>query len=108
LWDKKYGGFFWGLDDKGEVSNFYTDGKEMYGESFCIYGVAAAYQATHDPKALALAQNAFRWIDQHAHDSKNRGYFEWLTRDGKVVEDDLVAVRVKTVPVGGFLIGYKS
>ena len=108
LWDKKYGGFFWGLDDKGEITDFYTDGKELYGESFGIYGAAAAYQATHDPKALALAQNAFRWIGEHAHDSKNGGYFEWLTREGKVVEGDPGAVSVKTVPVGGFLIGYKS
>jgi mannobiose 2-epimerase len=80
----------------------------MYGESFGIYGAAAAYQATHDPKALTLAQSAFRWIDGHAHDSKNGGYFEWLTREGKVVERDPGAVTVKTVPVGGFLIGYKS
>jgi mannobiose 2-epimerase len=108
LWDKKYGGFFWGVDDKGEVTNFYTDGKEMYGESFGIYGAAAAYQATLDPKALALAQNAFRWIDEHGHDSKNGGYFEWLTREGKVVEADPSAVTVQTVPVGGFLSGYKS
>jgi cellobiose epimerase len=108
LWDKKYGGFFWGVGDKGEVTNFYTDGKEMYGESFGIYGAAAAYQATHDPKALTLAQYAFRWIDGHAHDSKNGGYFEWLTREGKVVEGDAGAVTVRTVPVGGFLIGYKS
>jgi len=108
LWDTKYGGFFWGVGDKGEISNFYTDGKEMYGESFGIYGTAAAYQATHDPKALTLAQDAFRWIDGHAHDSKNGGYFEWLTRDGKVVEGDAGAVTARTVPVGGFLIGYKS
>ena len=108
LWDEKYGGFFWGVGDKGEITNFYTDGKEMYGESFCIYGAAAAYQATHDPKALTLAQYAFRWIDGHAHDSKNGGYFEWLTREGKVVEGHAGAVTVRTVPVGGFLIGYKS
>ena len=108
LWDKQYGGFFWGLNDKGEVTNLYSDGKELYGESFGIYGAAAAYHATHDPKALALAQNAFRWVDEHAHDSKNGGYFEWLTREGEVVESDPSAVTVQTVPVGGFLIGYKS
>ncbi|HZP17400.1 MAG TPA: AGE family epimerase/isomerase [Terriglobales bacterium] len=107
LWDKKYGGFFWGVDDRGEISPLYTDGKELYGESFAIYGAAAAYQGTHDPKALALAQNGFRWIDEHAHDARNGGYFEWLTREGKAVQDD-GGVSAKTVPAGGFLIGYKS
>lgn len=108
LWDKKYGGFFWGLDDHGEITNLYTDGKELYGESFGIYGAAAEYQATHDPKALALAQQAFRWVDEHAHDSRNGGYFEWLTREGKVVEGNPNAVRLQGVPVAEFPIGYKS
>src|SRR6185369_6806637 len=31
LWDRQYGGFFWGLDDKGHVSPRYTDGKHLYG-----------------------------------------------------------------------------
>ena len=79
------GGFFWGLDDRARISAPYTDGKHLYGNGFCLYGAAAAYQATKDPAALALAKRAFRWIDEHGHDAKNGGYFEWLTRDGKPV-----------------------
>jgi mannobiose 2-epimerase len=108
LWDKQYGGFYWGLDDNGQITPFYSDGKELYGISFGIYGAAAAYQATHDPKALELAQKAFRWIDEHAHDAENGGYFEWLTRDGKVVEADPDAVTLHAIPLGSFPIGYKS
>ena len=108
LWDKQDGGFFWGLDDKGQITPFYTDGKELYGESFGIYGAAAAYQATHDPKALKLAQQAFRWIDEHAHDATNGGYFEWLTRAGKVVQADPDTAKIQEIPLGGFPIGYKS
>lgn len=108
LWDKDFGGFFWGLDDKGGITNFYTDGKELYGESFGIFAAAAAYQATRDRKALTLAENAFRWIDEHAHDGKNGGYFEWLTREGKVVDTNPNTVKMESVPVGAFLIGYKS
>ena len=37
----------------------FTDGKHLYGIAFCIYGLAAAYQATGDPKALELAKKAF-------------------------------------------------
>jgi mannobiose 2-epimerase len=108
LWDKQYGGFFWGVDDNGQITPFYSDGKELYGISFCIYGAAAAYQATHDAKALELAQKAFRWIDEHAHDARNGGYFEWLTRDGKVVEGNPGEVTLHAIPLGSFPIGYKS
>jgi mannose/cellobiose epimerase-like protein (N-acyl-D-glucosamine 2-epimerase family) len=108
LWDKQDGGFFWGLGDDGKINSYYTDGKELYGISFGIYGAAAEYQATHDPKALELAQKAFRWTDEHAHDAKNGGYFEWLTRDGKVVPGDPDSVVLQGVPLAQFPIGYKS
>jgi mannobiose 2-epimerase len=108
MWDKQYGSFFWGVDDDGQITPRYSDGKELYGISFCIYGAAAAYQATHDPRALELAQKAFRWIDEHAHDARNGGYFEWLTREGKVVEGNPDAVTLHAIPLGSFPIGYKS
>src|SRR5262249_62358407 len=79
----QYGGFFWGVDDHGRMSPFFGDRKELYGESFAMYGAAAAYQATRDPKALLLAQNAFRWIDGHAHDAKNGGGFLWGSPGGE-------------------------
>ena len=108
LWDKQYGGFYWGLDDQGNISPQYTDGKHLYGISFGLYGATAAYQATNDRSALVLAQKTFRWIDEHAHDSKNGGYFEWLTRDGRVVQPTSGKTRVEEVPFAGFPIGYKS
>src|SRR5512138_1765040 len=108
LWDQQYGGFYWGLDNQGNISSSYTDGKHLYGNAFALYGLAAAYQATQDPKALELAQKAFRWIDDHGHDAANGGYFEWLTRDGKVVEGGPDAVVLQPIPVAGFPVGYKS
>jgi mannobiose 2-epimerase len=108
LWDKQYGGFFWGLDDKGKINSFYSDGKHLYGISFGLYGAAAAYQATRDPKALELAQKSFRWIDEHAHDPRNGGYFEWLARDGKVIEGNADDAKLQAIPVALFPVGYKS
>jgi mannobiose 2-epimerase len=108
MWDRQYGGFFWGLDDNGRITPFYSDGKHLYGISFCLYGLAAAYQATHDPKALERARQGFRWIDEHAHDARNGGYFEWLARDGKVMQPDSGTGKVQKVPVSGFPVGYKS
>lgn len=108
LWDKERGGFFWGLDDKGRVSPPYTENKHLYGMSFALYGAAAAYEATKDPATLDLAQRAFRWIDGHAHDAANGGYFEWLTRDGKVIEAHGDPTRLEGVAVAAFPVGYKS
>jgi len=108
MWDKQDGGFYWGLDDSGSVTPKFTDGKELYGIGFCIYGAAAAYQATHDPEALQLAQKGFRWADEHAHDRVNGGYYEWLTRAGKPVVPNVPSGQIAEVPLGGFPIGYKS
>ena len=108
LWDKQYGGFFWGLDDTGAISQRYTDGKHLYGISFGLYGATAAYQATKDPRALELARKTFRWIEEHAHDAKNGGYFEWLTRAGNVVQPFGHSARADVIPVAGFPIGFKS
>jgi len=108
LWDKKFGGFFWGLNDHGAITDSFTDRKEMYGESFALYGAAAAYEATHDPKALALAQSEFRWMEAHAHDNKNGGYFEILTREGEPIQAERIDPAKPQKPEGGFPAGYKS
>jgi mannobiose 2-epimerase len=108
MWDREAGGFYWGLDDAGRVTPRFTDGKHLYGMSFCLYAAAAVYKATRDPKALALARRAFRWMDAHAHDARRGGYFEWLTRAGRVVEGTEGQGRIEAIPVSGFPLGYKS
>jgi mannobiose 2-epimerase len=108
MWDKEKGGFYWGLDEKGQISPFYTDGKHLYGMGFMVYGLAAGYQATRNPKALDYAKRGFQWIDEHAHDAKNGGYFEWLTRDGTPVVGHPETGVVEELPVSRFPIGYKS
>ena len=108
LWDKQYGGFFWGVDDNAAISPSYGDRKEMYGESFGLYGAAAAYQAAHDPQALSLAQKEFRWMEEHAHDKQNGGYFELLRRNGNPVNADANGMPPHDAAYGGFFPGYKS
>jgi mannose/cellobiose epimerase-like protein (N-acyl-D-glucosamine 2-epimerase family) len=108
LWDKEYGGFYWGLDDEGRISPSFTDGKHLYGIAFCMYGAAAAAQATKDPKALDLAERAFRWIEEHAHDGRNGGYTEWLTRTGTVVEPEADAGAGRKPSPNPFPSGFKS
>jgi cellobiose epimerase len=108
LWDKQYGGFYWGLSETGEITPLYTDGKQLYGMSFAIYGLASAYQSTQNPRALEYAQKGFRWIEEHAHDAKNGGYFEYLSRDGHPYAAHPETGIVALAPVAGFPVGYKS
>jgi len=106
MWDKQYGGFYWGLDDEGHITAEFTDHKDLYGIGFCIYGAAAAYQATHDAAALELAKQGFVWTDKHAHDAEHGGYFEWLTRDGTPVVPEPLSGHVAMNAIGP--IGFKS
>ena len=106
MWDKRDGGFFWGLDDDGQITAQFTDRKHLYGIGFCIYGAAAAYEATGDPRALDLAKRGFRWADEHAHDTVNNGYFEWLTRDGRPILPEVAEGRIAEGPIGP--VYYKS
>jgi mannobiose 2-epimerase len=82
LWDREFGGFFWELDPENGLSPSVSPEKHAYGIAFGIYATATAYAAAKDERTLQLAQDAFRWLDRHAHDAKHGGYFEALERDG--------------------------
>ncbi len=82
LWDKTGGGFYWQVGTNGQPT---SDTKQMYGHAFGIYALAASYQATKDPATLDLAKKAFQWLEEHAHDNVNKGYFENIGADGKPV-----------------------
>ncbi len=108
MWDKQYGGFYWGLDDEGRVTPEFTGNKDLYGVGFCIYGAAAAYQATRDPRALELAKKGFLWADEHGHDAVNGGYFEFLTRAGEPVVPNAPSGQVVMPPLSIGPENYKS
>ena len=83
MWDGQFGGFYWALGDDGKPER--AGEKHTYGISFGIYASAECYAITKDKSALELALRAYKWLDEHAHDSKNGGYFEALTREGKPI-----------------------
>jgi mannobiose 2-epimerase len=85
MWDDKYGGFFQIRSRDGGLSDVWDwkDEKRTYGNAFAIYALAALYRRTNDPGILALAQSAFHWIEERAYDPKYKGYFQFITREGK-------------------------
>ena len=95
--DKKNGGYFWTTDLSGKVLN---DRKILYGESFVIYALLEYYRASNDKEALRRANDLYHEVQQHAHDSKNGGWFEHFTRDWTpIMKPDPQAI----VEVAGYL-----
>ncbi len=78
MWDKKYGGFFWTTDRKGNVQ---IDKKIGYGLSFCIYSLSEYTLATGNPVGLEYAEKVFDALQVYAVDTMYGGYFEMFERD---------------------------
>lgn len=83
MWDKEYGGFYDLVKRDGEVVKENEQViKRAYGNSFAIYGLAAYYKASGNKEALELAKQSFQWLEKHSYDPLNKGYFQFLMRDG--------------------------
>jgi mannobiose 2-epimerase len=109
-WDNASGGWFWHLDRKGRQTSEWKGVKHAYGISFGIYGTAAYYAATKNPAGLDLAKRGYQWLEQHAHDAKSGGYFEYFAEDGSPILTDPanpLPNHPKTDAIGT-RIGYKS
>ena len=84
MWDHEQGGFYW-LVSRGGVPKEDEPGrkvKQAYGNAFGIFALAAYYDVSRDDEALRLAQDAFYWLDAHAHDARYTGYFNYMERAG--------------------------
>lgn len=80
--DGPEGGFHWAVGLDGKPSPTIGTEKHVYGIAFALYAASAAAEATHDAQALRVADDAFRWLETHAHDAEHGGYLEALTREG--------------------------
>lgn len=107
--DREQGGFHWSLGPDGAVDPRKGAEKHVYGTAFVLYSSSKAYEVTKDPRALAVARDAFAWLERHAHDPKDGGYFEALTREGMpiVERDDRAPLRRRTDRLGVYY-GFKT
>lgn len=89
MWDHENGGFFQMVSKKGQPIEERSSGfnKTSYGCAFAIYALSAYYDVTGDKEALALAQKAFFWLEEHAHDDRDLGYFNSLTLEGTAITE---------------------
>lgn len=83
MWDAQHGGFFTLVNQQGEpIRSGPNAYKRAYGNAFGIYALAAYAKASQDPEAMAFAQTAFNWLDQHSHDPEHGGYYQFLSVSG--------------------------
>ena len=104
MWDHTFGGFYQIRSRNGGPTETrgWRDEKRTYGEAFAVYGLAALYAQTGDPSALATAQTGFHWIEEHAFDPDYKGYFQFLTREGRPfgLNDPYVSIASDSNEVG--------
>ena len=96
MWDKEFGGFYNLVNREGQPIKEYGQlNKQVYGNAFAIYGLAAYYKVSKDIEALKLAQETFRWIEKHSYDPVYGGYFQFMSREGIPFKDGLGGVPPK-------------
>jgi mannose/cellobiose epimerase-like protein (N-acyl-D-glucosamine 2-epimerase family) len=83
MWDRKNGGFYWEVDASG--AKVIRPGKNMYGESFALYGLSEYARASKSKAAVDLANELFTLFEKHAYDPQFGGYRESFNADWTAV-----------------------
>lgn len=107
MWDGEYGGFYQIRNREGGVSDVrgWREEKRAYGNAFAVYALAALYKKTRKPEVLEFTQTAFNWIEKHSYDPNLRGYFQFITREGKPFN---TSSKYKTIALDGNELGFKD
>lgn len=83
--DSKEGGLFFNVGADGKARHPEDDQKHTYGLAFALYAAAYVHRVTADATARQLAIDTFLWLDQHAHDPQQGGYWDALQRNGQPI-----------------------
>lgn len=84
FYDPEYGGIFWSLNADGSPKETKN---QIYAIAFVIYGMSEYYAISKEEKALEIAINLYKKIEEFSYDKISKGYFEAFTRDWQAIED---------------------
>ena len=104
MWDSEFGGFYRLLDRAG--SPLEDRSKHGHGTAYALSACAALHRLTGSADSLDLAVRGFDWMERHAHDDQNGGYFGYYRRDGSLIldkADSLPEYQVRD-PIGAPLV----
>ena len=82
--DRTYGGVYWEVNYRGEVS---SSRKQIYAMAFTIYAMSEYHRACGDKDALETAKTLYQQIEEHARDRAKGGYTEALSREWQALDD---------------------
>jgi mannobiose 2-epimerase len=85
--DREHGGVFRSVSSNGLPADMR---KQIYIESFFIYGLSEYFRATGDSAALDEAKDIYALIEKYAYDTVCNGYFEVFTREWTRSRDRLI------------------
>jgi len=93
--DSANGGVYWALSSDGSP----VDGKkQIYAQTFYMYGLAAYYSLTSDPDALRRALQYFDLIEARAKDKQFGGYQEAFTETWGRIADVRLSTKDLNAP----------
>ncbi|WP_035673611.1 AGE family epimerase/isomerase [Flavobacterium sp. 83] len=84
FYDTEFGGIFWSLHYDGTPKDTKN---QIYAIAFVIYGMTEYYAVSKEEKALEVAIDLYKKIQEHSYDPINKGYLEAFTRDWKNIDD---------------------
>lgn len=84
FYDTEFGGTFWSLHSDGTPKDTKN---QIYAIAFVIYGMTEYYAVSKEEKALEVAIDLYKKIQEHSYDPINKGYLEAFTRDWKNITD---------------------
>lgn len=82
--DRQYGGVYWSVTYNGKPLD---TKKQVYAQSFCMYGLSEYYLATQNTEALDLAIDIYRQTVRHGYEPAFGGYIEAFTREWGAIAD---------------------
>ena len=88
--DPVYGGLYWSVDAGGNALDTH---KQIYAQSFGIYGMSEYYRATANEQALAMAIEWFKLIEQYSFDAKQGGYIDAFSENWSFLEDKRLSAK---------------
>jgi cellobiose epimerase len=88
FFDPDHGGVYWSI--KADGTPLATT-KQMYGQAFALYGLSEYYRISKSEPALDLAKGLFAYIEKHAFDPEDGGYYEAVGREGQPIEDYILS-----------------
>ncbi|MGE4011998.1 MAG: AGE family epimerase/isomerase [Alphaproteobacteria bacterium] len=83
MWDARHGGWYHRTDRLGNPLEGAT--KHTHGFAYAIVACIAVHTLTGEREPLDLALEAADWLDRHAYDPVNGGYFGLMTQEGAVI-----------------------